>query len=118
MADLEPELVELKDGDGELLLHYCPSSRGVHEATGMPFVWVCGGRFKMGSENDPDAFEDEQPAHEVDVTGFWMSEHEVSNREFRRLKASHPEDDDLPRIGLPGRRSLPQSASEGSGSPL
>jgi formylglycine-generating enzyme len=43
-------------------------------------VWIPGGKFLMGSE-DP-AFADAQPLHEVEIDGFWMDEHEVTNAEF------------------------------------
>jgi formylglycine-generating enzyme len=43
-------------------------------------VWIPGGKFQMGS-NDPD-FPDAHPVHEVEVDGFWMDEHEVTNAEF------------------------------------
>lgn len=46
-------------------------------------VWIPGGKFKMGS-TDP-AFFDAQPVHEVEVDGFWMDEHEVTNAEFAKF---------------------------------
>ena len=46
-------------------------------------VWVPGGKFTMGS-NDPHAA-DAQPLHEVEVGGFWMDEHEVTNAQFQKF---------------------------------
>lgn len=46
-------------------------------------VFIPGGKFQMGSD-DP-AFMDAQPVHEVNVKGFWMDEHEVTNAEFARF---------------------------------
>lgn len=46
-------------------------------------VWIKEGSFKMGSD-DP-AFMDAQPVHEVNVSGFWMDEHEVTNAEFAKF---------------------------------
>ena len=46
-------------------------------------VWIQGGKFQMGSA-DP-AFMDAQPVHEVNVRGFWMDEHEVTNAEFAKF---------------------------------
>lgn len=41
-------------------------------------VWVPGGSYKMGSNDFPDS----QPIHEVEVDGFWMDAHEVTNAQF------------------------------------
>jgi len=41
-------------------------------------VYIEGGKFRMGSENFPDAM----PIHEVEVGPFWMDEHEVTNAQF------------------------------------
>jgi formylglycine-generating enzyme required for sulfatase activity len=35
----------------------------------------------MGT-NDKESFPNERPAHLVDVRGFWMDEHDVTNAEF------------------------------------
>jgi formylglycine-generating enzyme required for sulfatase activity len=45
-------------------------------------VWIPGGRFTMGSEGE-HALPAERPAHEVDVDGFFMDVHTVTNAEFR-----------------------------------
>lgn len=44
-------------------------------------VWIAGGTFTMGSE-DPRAWPDERPAHEVRIDGFFMDETEVTNEQF------------------------------------
>ena len=41
-------------------------------------VWVPGGKFWMGSQEFPDAL----PEHLVSVAGYWLDEHEVTNRQF------------------------------------
>ena len=46
-------------------------------------LWIEGGSFLMGSD-DP-AFIDAQPLHEVNVKGFWMDEHEITNAEFAKF---------------------------------
>jgi len=45
-------------------------------------VWIPGGEFVMGSE-EAHAWPDEQPAHRVQVDGFWMDKTEVTNNQFR-----------------------------------
>ncbi|MBB5872448.1 formylglycine-generating enzyme required for sulfatase activity [Allocatelliglobosispora scoriae] len=47
-------------------------------AAGM--VWIPGGQFVMGSD---DHYPEEAPAHPVRVNGFWLSNHAVTNAEFR-----------------------------------
>jgi len=44
-------------------------------------VWIPGGTFLMGT-NDKESFPNERPAHFVQVQGFWMEEHDVTNAEF------------------------------------
>jgi formylglycine-generating enzyme len=65
-----------------------PETRAAAPVDTIPsrMVWIPGGRFAMGS-NDP-AFADSQPLHEVEVSGFWMDEHEVTNAEFARFVAA------------------------------
>lgn len=41
-------------------------------------VWIPAGSFKMGS----DKFSEAQPVHVVQMDGFWMDEHEVTNAQF------------------------------------
>ncbi len=45
-------------------------------------VWIPGGRFLMGSEGE-HSLPAERPAHPVDVDGFFMDVHTVTNAEFR-----------------------------------
>ncbi|HYJ24880.1 MAG TPA: formylglycine-generating enzyme family protein [Acidimicrobiia bacterium] len=43
---------------------------------------IPGGRFLMGSE---DFYPEERPVHVVEVAGFWMDRHQVTNAEFRKF---------------------------------
>ncbi|KAF0845234.1 formylglycine-generating enzyme family protein [Nocardia caishijiensis] len=45
-------------------------------------VWIPGGRYWMGSD---DHYQEERPAHQVSVDGFWMDTHPVSVAQFRRF---------------------------------
>ena len=47
-------------------------------------VWISGGQFEMGTR-DGTGGPDEFPPHEVELDGFWMDIHEVTNREFGRF---------------------------------
>jgi formylglycine-generating enzyme required for sulfatase activity len=49
-------------------------------------VWIPGGEFSMGSEDDI-ATPAEYPPHKVSVNGFWMDETEVTNSQFARFVA-------------------------------
>ena len=42
------------------------------------------GTFLMGT-NDEESFPNERPAHFVQVQGFWMDEHDVTNAEFSKF---------------------------------
>jgi formylglycine-generating enzyme len=47
-------------------------------------VWIPEGTFLMGT-NDKQSFPNERPAHLVQVQGFWMDEHDVTNAEFSKF---------------------------------
>src|SRR6266581_8171191 len=47
-------------------------------------LWIPGGTFLMGT-NDKESFPNERPAHFVQVQGFWMDEHDVTNAEFSKF---------------------------------
>ena len=53
-------------------------------------VWIPGGTFEMGTDDipppegpNPDRIKpDEYPAHEVELTSFWMDATPVTNRQY------------------------------------
>ena len=47
-------------------------------------VWIPGGRFDMGSES-PLAGPEERPVHAVEVDGFFIDVHTVTNARFREF---------------------------------
>jgi formylglycine-generating enzyme required for sulfatase activity len=55
-------------------------------AAGQPpgMVWIPGGESTMGSDQ-PGSRKNEQPAHRVNLDGFWIDSHDVTNREFARF---------------------------------
>jgi len=59
--------------------------------SGMAFVWVDGGCFKMGCGIwDIDCRSREQPEHEVCVDGFWIGKFEVTQGEWKKLLGCNP----------------------------
>lgn len=64
---------------------------------GAILVWVPAGSFRMGStdeqigyaveylDGDASLLADEQPARTVQMHGFWIGKHEVTNAEYRRF---------------------------------
>jgi formylglycine-generating enzyme required for sulfatase activity len=60
------------DGEGRVNTEHA-------EHAGM--VWIPGGTFRMGADND-QAATDEYPKHIVTVSGFWMDRTEVTNAQF------------------------------------
>lgn len=55
--------------------------------TGMEFVWVPGGCYRMGSNSGG---KDEKPVHEVCLDGFWIGKYEVTQAEWRQVMGSNP----------------------------
>jgi formylglycine-generating enzyme len=47
-------------------------------------AWIPGGSFLMGT-NDKESFPNERPAHLVQVQGFWIDQHDVTNAEFSKF---------------------------------
>ena len=44
------------------------------------YVWVPSGSFMMGTEDGDD---NEKPIHRVELGGFWLGKHEVTNAQYR-----------------------------------
>jgi formylglycine-generating enzyme required for sulfatase activity len=56
---------------------------------GRDMVWVPAGRFRRGaSDGDRQASPHEFPVREIEVRGFWMDRHEVTNADYRRCVAA------------------------------
>jgi len=56
-------------------------------STGMEFVHVPKGCYRMGSNSGDD---DEKPVHEVCVDGFWLGKYEVTQGQWRKVMGSNP----------------------------
>lgn len=54
----------------------------VEPVTGMEFVWVPGGTFKMG-DLFMEGEENELPVHDVRLSGFWMGKYPVTRGQFK-----------------------------------
>ena len=74
-------------------------------ATGMAFVHLPPGRFRMGSPATEAGHREDETQHEVTLTrGFWMGREEVTQGEWRRVMGDaepHPEKPSLFRQGDP-----------------
>ena len=60
--------------------------------TNMEFVWISGGCYQMGcdQQQQADCDEDEFPAHEVCVSGFWMGKVEVTQTQWEEIMLDNP----------------------------
>src|SRR5262249_38898576 len=47
-------------------------------------AWIPASTYRMGTD-DPNSQPNEQPSHEVQLDGFWIDEHDVTNAEFRKF---------------------------------
>src|SRR3954451_4353328 len=61
-----------------------PSGGQVNRKAPPTMAWIAEGTFLMGT-NDKESFRNERPAHLVEVQGFWMDAHDVTNAEFARF---------------------------------
>ncbi|MGH2731099.1 MAG: SUMF1/EgtB/PvdO family nonheme iron enzyme, partial [Actinomycetota bacterium] len=57
-------------------------------AVGPPEVLVDAGPFVMGTSLEPWAYDNERPAHEVDVPAFWIDTTPVTNKAFAEFVAA------------------------------
>lgn len=67
----------------------------IDAATGMKFVWIPGGCGPMGSDVPLDSRtrtprDDEVPAHEVCVRGFYMGRYEVTQAQYQAVVGRNP----------------------------
>lgn len=65
----------------------CPEYR--HRQTGIVFVRLPGGAFRMGSSKE-EAPEQEHPPHKVALSPFLVAKHELSQSEWKRIMQSNP----------------------------
>jgi formylglycine-generating enzyme required for sulfatase activity/beta-lactamase regulating signal transducer with metallopeptidase domain len=57
----------------------------------LEMVWIPKGAFKMGSPpSEEGRRENEGPVHTVEVDGFWMGKHEVTQEQYERLMDTNP----------------------------
>jgi formylglycine-generating enzyme required for sulfatase activity len=60
-------------------------------ASGVEFVWVPAGCYRMGCGEWTDTCEtDEGPVHDVCVEGFWLGRYEVTQAQWRRVMGANP----------------------------
>jgi formylglycine-generating enzyme required for sulfatase activity/serine/threonine protein kinase len=81
-----------------------PATRGpdgklvLTESTGLVFVLIPGGTFRMGAQStdpnganyDPNARESEGPVHEVEVSPFLLSKYEMTQGQWERFTLRNP----------------------------
>ena len=59
----------------------------VEPVTGMEFVQVKGGCFKMGLENGG---KNEKPVHKVCLDGYWIGKYEVTQEQYQAVMGNSP----------------------------
>jgi len=58
--------------------------------SGIEFVWIPAGCFKMGNiHSNRTKFFHEKPVHKVCLDGFWMGRFEITNAQFRKYNPEH-----------------------------
>ena len=74
---------------GAAVLHAPAPAPAPADAERLPReVWIEGGAFTMGTDDEPWALDNERPAHRVDVPGFWLDTLPVSNRAYQEFMAA------------------------------
>ncbi|HEX5717708.1 MAG TPA: SUMF1/EgtB/PvdO family nonheme iron enzyme, partial [Thermoanaerobaculia bacterium] len=75
----------------------------VRTEDGIVWIRICPGTFTMGSaDDDPRAYGDEKPAHQVTLREFWIGKTEITNEQYRRFRSDHQGEADarLPANGV------------------
>jgi formylglycine-generating enzyme required for sulfatase activity len=57
--------------------------------TGMEFLWVAGGTFKMG-DMFGDGLENETPVHDVELDDFYLGKYPVTQRQWKQVMGTNP----------------------------
>ena len=75
--------------------------RPQHNLPDIAMVYVSGGTFTMGatSEQGSDAWDDEEPAHSVTLSGYYIGKYEVTQKLWKAVMGSNPSNfkgDNLP----------------------
>ncbi len=91
----DKEMIKMYNEQAELLKKYkiepCTKVAGVpgkvRTIGGMEFVYIPTGEFIMGS-SDGDA--DEKPKHKVNVSSFWMSKYEITQKLYQAIMGRNP----------------------------
>jgi gamma-glutamyl hercynylcysteine S-oxide synthase len=79
---------------GAAVLSAPPPPPAPADAAALPAeVHVPGGAFTMGTSAEPWALDNERPAHEVDVPGFWLDTTPVTNQAYAAFIADGGYDD-------------------------
>ena len=79
---------------GEPVLHRPAPPPPPGDALALPAeVFVPGGPFTMGTSTEAWALDNERPAHEVDVAGFWLDTTPVTNGAYQQFIADGGYDD-------------------------
>lgn len=81
--------VKVTQNSGE---NYIDSQNGLFTANGVSFkmITVPGGTFRMGASNADYVEENEQPAHNVSVSKFYIGETEVTQELWEAVMGSNP----------------------------
>ena len=88
-AELQTGVPARRGAAGELMLN---------EDTGLVFVLLPGGRFRMGSQSrdssapnyDPQAGGDQRPVHDVELSPFFLSKYEMTQQQWLHFTGSNP----------------------------
>jgi Sulfatase-modifying factor enzyme 1/TIR domain len=69
-----------------------PGQIRVNPKDGLTYIWIPPGKFTMGcSPDDPEAYDNEKPPHEVTITrGFWFGQTPVTQEAYERVIGNNP----------------------------
>ncbi|MFO7565865.1 MAG: formylglycine-generating enzyme family protein [Enhygromyxa sp.] len=64
----------------------------INEKSGIELVRIPAGSFLMGStDDDKQGYDDERPQHEVELAAFYLARTPVTNAQYARYLAAHPD---------------------------
>jgi iron(II)-dependent oxidoreductase len=93
----------------------CDAGRGPQKAGPSGMERVEGGTFVMGTSTEPWAYDNERPAHEVDVPGFWIDTTPVTVGAYRAFIDAGGYDDE--RLWHPDGWAW-RNSSDGAAAPM
>lgn len=89
-SDAQNELVRLKEENERLKNStVSPTTKKIMDLPFAEMAYIEGGTFTMGDTRN-EGMDNEKPAHNVTVSGFWMGKYEITQKQWENIMGNNP----------------------------